>query len=247
MGQAPGAGAASRVAVFKDLCADAGDAAALGRFWADVLGLTLVDEGDGDARLDPPPGAGPQRTIWVNSVPERRTAKTRLHLDVMLPSADPEPLVRLGARVVSEPEGDRRWWVLADPEGTTFCAMGPHPQYTPAAPEAFELVVDSADPWAQAQWWASVTGGQACRRDDTPEAWVEGAAGFPWRYWVFAPVPEEKTVKNRWHWDVTLDADGPSALVDRGARVLREPDEEVRWWVLADPEGNEFCAFRPAG
>jgi hypothetical protein len=27
--------------------------------------------------------------------------------------------------------------------------------------------------------------------------------------------------------------------------LLREPDEEVRWWVLADPEGNEFCAFAP--
>ena len=20
-------------------------------------------------------------------------------------------------------------------------------------------------------------------------------------------------------------------------------DDEIRWWVMADPEGNEFCAF----
>jgi hypothetical protein len=230
--------------VFKDLCADvtaAGDTAGFGRFWAGVLGLTLEETPDDDpGRLT---GATPERTVWLNAVPEPRTAKTRLHLDVMLPAADPAPLVALGARVVSEPDGEKRWWVLADPEGTLFCAMGPHPQYTPSAPEPFELVVDAADPWAQAQWWAAATGGQAERRDGTPWAWVEGAAGFPWRYWVFAAVPEPKTVKNRWHWDVTTP--DPQLLVDRGARVLRKPDDEVRWWVLADPEGNEFCAFTP--
>jgi Glyoxalase-like domain len=25
--------------------------------------------------------------------------------------------------------------------------------------------------------------------------------------------------------------------------VLREPDDDIGWHVLADPEGNEFCAF----
>jgi Glyoxalase-like domain len=32
-------------------------------------------------------------------------------------------------------------------------------------------------------------------------------------------------------------------LVDAGATVLREPDDEISWYVLGDPEGNEFCAF----
>jgi hypothetical protein len=27
--------------------------------------------------------------------------------------------------------------------------------------------------------------------------------------------------------------------------VLREPDGDIDWHVLADPEGNEFCAFKP--
>jgi Glyoxalase-like domain len=58
---------------------------------------------------------------------------------------------------------------------------------------------------------------------------------------VFSRVPEPKTVKNRIHWDVdTADA---RLLTDRGATVLREPDGDVRWTVLADPEGNELCAF----
>jgi hypothetical protein len=28
-----------------------------------------------------------------------------------------------------------------------------------------------------------------------------------------------------------------------GDVVLREPDADIGWYVLADPEGNEFCAF----
>ena len=34
-------------------------------------------------------------------------------------------------------------------------------------------------------------------------------------------------------------------VADHGATVLRERDEDIRWTVLADPEGNEFCAFTP--
>ena len=53
-------------------------------------------------------------------------------------------------------------------------------------------------------------------------------------------MPEPKTVKNRIHWDVTGDAE---ALIAAGASVLRRPDDEIAWTVLADPEGNEFCVF----
>ena len=41
--------------------------------------------------------------------------------------------------------------------------------------------------------------------------------------------------------DVTVTDVAP--LVAAGAVVVREPGEEIRWHVLADPEGNEFCAF----
>jgi hypothetical protein len=58
----------------------------------------------------------------------------------------------------------------------------------------------------------------------------------------FAHVPEPKTAKNRVHWDVTVADLAP--LVDAGATVLREPDDDIDWHMLADPEGNEFCAFR---
>jgi hypothetical protein len=58
---------------------------------------------------------------------------------------------------------------------------------------------------------------------------------------VFVPVPEPKTVKNRIHIDVTTP--DVQLLVDAGARLLRAQDEEISWSVLADPDGNEFCAF----
>jgi glyoxalase superfamily protein len=54
-------------------------------------------------------------------------------------------------------------------------------------------------------------------------------------------VPEPKTAKNRLHWDVSCP--DVSALLDAGATLLRPPDQDIDWHVLADPEGNEFCAF----
>jgi hypothetical protein len=45
------------------------------------------------------------------------------------------------------------------------------------------------------------------------------------------------------HWDLVCP--DVAELVARGATVLRVPDDEINWHVLADPEGNEFCAFAP--
>jgi hypothetical protein len=57
----------------------------------------------------------------------------------------------------------------------------------------------------------------------------------------FTRVPEPKTVKNRIHWDVNVTDLQP--LLDAGAILLRPKGDEIGWHVLADPEGNEFCAF----
>src|SRR5215216_3943908 len=57
-------------------------------------------------------------------------------------------------------------------------------------------------------------------------------------------VPEPKTVKNRMHVDVRLrDEAHLEELLRLGAKVISEHDS---WRVLADPEGNEFCAQHPA-
>jgi hypothetical protein len=109
----------------------------------------------------------------------------------------------------------------------------------------FELVVDAVDPPAIAGWWAERTGGKVGSREGAPFVWVEGVAGFPYMFWIFHSVPEPKTVKNRVHWDVTLVDTTVEGLVAAGATLLRPKDDEIGWSVMADPEGNEFCAFEP--
>jgi hypothetical protein len=235
---------------FKDLCIDVtageGRPAAVAAFWGAALGQQVVLHDDGDAHLLPPPGGPNQRIVWINAVPERPAGKSRVHLDIRVADGDPAALIAAGATRVrapdSGPDGDVHWYVLDDPDGVALCVFGPHP----AAPELlgpFELVVDAADPERMATWWAARTGGTVGRRHGTPWAWIEGAVGLPFMFWVFNPVPEPKTVKNRVHWDVRLVDATVDDLVAAGATLLRSPDGEIDWWVLADPEGNEFCAF----
>jgi hypothetical protein len=233
-------------ASFRDLCLDAADTALSSRFWSGVLGTTVADGQEGSYLVEARPGAPTATQLWVNKVPEPRIGKTRVHLDLRLSAPDPRALVALGARIVTEP-GIDRWWVLADPDGNVFCAFPPSEEApAPPVPSApFELNVDCGDAIALGTWWAEQTGGHLRQDEGKPWTYIEGAAGFPWEAWIFDPVPEPKGVKNRMHWDVNLTRPDPSALVAAGALVLREPDEEIRWWILADPEGNEFCAFAP--
>ena len=219
------------IARFKDLCMDAGDPARLGAFWATTLGRVWEAQDNGDGQLN---GPTPQHRIWISRVPEAKTVKHRVHLDVY--ARDLTDLEALGATIVEPRHGTRTWTVMADPEGGEFCAF--LRAETPAE-MLHGLVVDSADPQAQAQWWARVYGVGVTRND----GWftVEGVPGMPIRTMDFVSVPEPKTVKNRVHWDVTVPDVAP--LVAAGATVLREPDGDIDWHVLADLEGNEFCAF----
>jgi hypothetical protein len=218
------------VAAYKDLCIDAVDADRLGRFWAGALGLRLERLDDGDARLL---GATPQHTVWVNTVPEPVTVKQRVHLDVRREVAE---LVALGGEVVDA--DSFRWTVMRDPEGGELCSFAPRED----KPQGYyELVVDTnSDPLQIAGWWGRLLGCAPELDSDGGFAWIEGIPGCPFECIVFGPVPEPKTVKNRIHLDVTTS--DVAALVAAGATVLREPDGEVHWHVLADPDGNEFCA-----
>jgi hypothetical protein len=65
---------------------------------------------------------------------------------------------------------------------------------------------------------------------------------------LFQDVPESKSGKNRLHIDIHSEPDGLDKLVERleglGATRVREFDQGPagHWWVMQDPEGNEFCA-----
>jgi hypothetical protein len=133
---------------------DCADPAALAQFWCEVLRYELQRPPDGfdswDAALDAwgvppearndrsaavdPGGRGPR--LFFQKVPEGKTVKNRVHLDVRAaPGLDgtdrtdalearAQELVRLGATVVRQvPPGpmDGGFIVMQDPEGNEFC------------------------------------------------------------------------------------------------------------------------------
>jgi hypothetical protein len=65
---------------------------------------------------------------------------------------------------------------------------------------------------------------------------------------LFHDVPEAKSAPNRLHLDIHAGPGGLDALAARleelGATRVREVDQGPagHWWVMQDPEGNEFCA-----
>lgn len=220
------------IATWQDLCIDAVDAEVIGRFWAQALGLTYVPHDDGDAQLD---GPTPEHRVWINTVPEPVTVKQRVHLDVHAASVD--DVLALGA--TPDDLDSFPWKVLRDPEGGELCVFerDADDERLRGDYRLYEIVVDSADPRATARWWADALGATYGEKDED-EAWVEKIPGAPFDCIVFGTVPEPKTVKNRIHWDVKTD--DLQLLLDAGATVV---ERQPRWTIMADPEGNEFCAF----
>lgn len=135
---------------------DAHDPARLGDFWADALGyvtqspptgfdswddwaseMGIPEENWNDARaIVDPEGRGPR--VFIQRVPEGKTAKNRMHLDISvgggpgtpiderrgLVDAEVDRLTSAGASVVGPVEKlDEYWVVMQDPEGNEFCVV----------------------------------------------------------------------------------------------------------------------------
>jgi hypothetical protein len=103
---------------------DCVDVLKVANFWAAALGRS-VDEGCSDVFTSIGGGdALRSEPAWFfHKVPEPKTAKNRMHADLIDP--DPElvaKLVALGATVVQEHDlGFHSWTVMEDPEGNVFC------------------------------------------------------------------------------------------------------------------------------
>jgi hypothetical protein len=172
--------------------------------------------------------------VWINTVPEPVTVKQRMHLDIRADSVD--DVLALGG-VVVDAESFEHWTVMKDVEGGELCVFGTR-EGKPAG--LMEIVVDTADPMRIAAWWAGVLGTEH-KDHESGYSYLDVVPEAPLEALVWVPVPEPKTVKNRIHIDVSTP--DVQLLVDAGATLLRAQDDEIRWSVLADPDGNEFCAF----
>jgi len=125
---------------------DCRDAAPLARFWAAVLGWSVApyDEAElarmstrgvanpGDdptVMIEPPQDAVDLPVLFFTEVPEPKTVKNRVHLDVVADDdleAEVERLEGLGATIHNWAEGNGGvWCVMQDPEGNEFCVMPP--------------------------------------------------------------------------------------------------------------------------
>jgi catechol 2,3-dioxygenase-like lactoylglutathione lyase family enzyme len=122
---------------FSELVIDCGDPEMVATFWAGVLDLPVVhDEEDGEHYYELAPPGGAKPTLLFLRVPEGKTVKNRLHIDVSPVESDRdtevERIVALGATRIDIGQGDTSWVVLADPEGNEFCVLrGPIPPPTP--------------------------------------------------------------------------------------------------------------------
>jgi Glyoxalase-like domain len=232
------------------LCFDANDPVRLARFWASTVGWEIYDESSGEIGVLPTDGT---RFILVFlPVPEPKTAKNPIHLDLVGESVDDQReivdrLIGLGAEHVDIGQGsDADHVVLADPEGNEFCVVL-RGDFLADTGFIGAVVFEPANPatghfWGKAIGWPVVydqDGDVAIRAPDGQGPFI-----------TFGPPGVAKSGKNRLHLDVAPNADDDQVTeVDRlialGARRIDIGQGDVPWVVCADPDGNEFCVLSP--
>jgi predicted enzyme related to lactoylglutathione lyase len=106
------------------LAVDCRDAKRMADFWTALLGYEVTDVADDGISIAAPDGTGVLVDFLV--VPEGKTVKNRLHLDLR-PADQAAEIARaltLGATKVNVGQDSTvSWVVLADPEGNEFCIL----------------------------------------------------------------------------------------------------------------------------
>ena len=105
------------------LVIDCSDPPALAGWWGRLLGGTVSVDSDGDASLLTENGL----VVDFLEVPEAKTVKNRLHLDLRTTdvATATEQAIALGASRADDVYDGGSWQVLRDPEGNEFCLLGP--------------------------------------------------------------------------------------------------------------------------
>jgi predicted enzyme related to lactoylglutathione lyase len=107
---------------------DCADHRAQARFWASVFDWQIMVESDDAIAI------AKDETSWpgmvFSNVPEAKTLKNRLHIDLNPDdqAAEVARLEGLGATRADIGQGEVPWVVMADPEGNEFCVLTARPQ-----------------------------------------------------------------------------------------------------------------------
>ena len=119
---------------FDALAIDCADPRRQVEFWAGVLGYEIAGIEDDEAWIRDPADRG--WTMLFQVVPEGKTAKNRLHLDLRPSDSmakEVERVTALGATTFHYVEEHGSFWtVMLDPEGNEFCVLrGPEDGWSP--------------------------------------------------------------------------------------------------------------------
>ena len=111
------------------VCVDSTDPGPVATFWEQALGWRRTHDTPDEIVLEPPAGStedGVSPDLLFLRVPEGKTVKNRLHLDLRPDdqAAEVQRLLALGATREDVGQGtDSGWVVLADPDGNEFCVL----------------------------------------------------------------------------------------------------------------------------
>ena len=109
------------VGILDQVGIDVADLDRSAQFWTALLGLKVAERDDNYLNFERP-GDGPR--LYLQRVPEKKTAKTRVHLDIAVENLDiaVARAVALGAKKVqSFLEDAHSFVVMQDPDSNEFC------------------------------------------------------------------------------------------------------------------------------
>lgn len=114
------------------------------------------------------------------------------------------------------------------------------------------LTLPAADPFALAAFWCHNIPGTLCEEKDGTLRINPASHRAKAEKLRLTRTPSLPADLDRIHLDIRLPGADPAPLRTAGASAITSPTPENPWWVLADPEGNRFCAYpsadnRPAG
>ncbi len=116
-------------------------------------------------------------------------------------------------------------------------------------PAISHVMIDSRDPGALAPFWCELLETEVeSTLDGGRFVFLAAPSGGP--AIGIQRVPEPKTTKNRVHVDVEVDDLAETTRWVRshgGARLAEHKAAGIRWRIMADPDGNEFCLVPRAG